>query len=234
MEYRKLVGKIRKVRERYMDETTWRIDGKNTYLWVFVTEPESLYLMGSRSHEVPLKIIGKHEGIDMHDGFSAYTTLAKKTRNKQAWCWAHILKGAKELIQYNESDGRYIHTRLKRTFEMVKKMLKRPVESITESDMDNLDSEMRNIDVSYEYKKCAGFVRSILKRKRNDLFRFVINRDVESTNNRAERAIRPIVTYRKVLCGSRSDMGPTDFARVYSVLETKRKNGKFPFRANPD
>ncbi|MEM4089972.1 MAG: transposase [Thermoplasmatales archaeon] len=72
-----------------------------------------------------------------------------------------------------------------------------------------------------------------MKRKRDDLFRFVINRDVESTNNRAERAIRPIVTYRKVSVGSRSDVDARDFARVYSVLETKRKNGKFPFRANP-
>ncbi|MEM0135568.1 MAG: transposase [Thermoplasmatales archaeon] len=170
MECRKLVGKIRKLRARYTDETTWRIDGKSTYLWVFVTEPESLYVMGSRSYEVPLKIIGKHDGVVVHDGFSAYTTLAKKTRNKQAWCWSHILNDAEELIQYNESEGKYIQATLKRTFDMTKKMLERSVESMTESDKDNLNSEMRHIDFSYESKKCASFARNILKRKRDVFF----------------------------------------------------------------
>ncbi|MEM0134172.1 MAG: transposase [Thermoplasmatales archaeon] len=70
------------------------------------------------------------------------------------------------------------------------------------------------IDAPYESKKCAGSIRNLLKRKRDDLFRFVINRDIESTNNRAERAIRPIVTYRKVSGGSRSDLSARDFARV--------------------
>ena len=74
-EYRRLVRRIRKAKARYMDETTWRIDGRNTYMWVFVTEAESLYVTGSRSHEVPLKTLGKHRGVDMHDGFSAYIDL---------------------------------------------------------------------------------------------------------------------------------------------------------------
>ena len=50
---------------------------------------------------------------------------------------------------------------------------------------------------------------------------------------RVERAIRPIVTYRKVSGGSRSDRGARDFARVYSVLESRRKKGKLPFRTDP-
>ena len=40
-EYRNLVRRIRKAGARYMDETSWRIDGRNTYVWVFVTEAES-------------------------------------------------------------------------------------------------------------------------------------------------------------------------------------------------
>ena len=82
-------------------------------------------------------------------------------------------------------------------------------------------------------KKCSGFVRTQLRRKRDDIFRFVLDRSVDSTNNRAERAIRPIVTYRKVSGGSRSDRGARDFARVYSVLESQRKKGKLPFRTDP-
>ena len=65
------------------------------------------------------------------------------------------------------------------------------------------------------------------------MFRFVLDRSVDSTNNRAERAIRPVVTYRKVSGGSRSERGARDFARVHSVLESQRKKGKLPFRADP-
>ena len=75
--YRNLVGRIRKAKSRYIDETSWRVDGKNRYMWVFVTEGETLYVTGSRSHEVPEKVLGKHEGVDMHDGFSGYVKLAK-------------------------------------------------------------------------------------------------------------------------------------------------------------
>ncbi len=50
-------------------------------------------------------MLGKHNGVDMHDGFSAYVTLAKKAWNPQAWCKAHVMNNARELAQYNESDG---------------------------------------------------------------------------------------------------------------------------------
>ena len=99
--------------------------------------------------------------------------------------------------------------------------------------LEALYDEFRQIDVPYESKKCSGFVRNQLKRKRDDLFRFVIDRSVEPTNNRAERAIRPIVICRKISGGSRSVRGSRDFTRVYSVLESCRKRGKLSFRAKP-
>ena len=178
-------------------------------------------------------MLGKHEGTDMHDDFSAYTALAKITKNPQAWCWAHILGNAKELVQYNESEGNYIYSILKSVFERAKKLLEKPPGEISEEILEALYEEFLQIDVPYESKKCSGFVRNLLKKRRNDIFRFVIDRSVEPTNNRAERAIRPIVTYRKVSGGSRSERGARDFTRVYSVLESMRKKGKLPFRADP-
>ena len=232
-EYRRLVRRVRKARARYMDETTWRTDGRNSYVWVFVTEAESIYVMGSRSHEVPLKVLGKHNGVDMHDGFSAYIALAKITKNPQGWCRSHVMNDAKDLVQYNKTEGNYILSTLRRAYKMAEKLLEKPVESVTESDMQAVYGEFLHIDIPYESKKCSGFVRTRLRRKRDDIFRFVLDRSVDSTNNRAERAIRPIVTYRKVSGGSRSDRGARDFARVYSVLESQRKKGKLPFRTDP-
>ncbi len=51
-------------------------------------------------------------------------------------------------------------------------------------------------------EKCASFVKSVLSSAAR-LFLFV-RMDIESTNNAAERAIRPMVAPRKVSGGSRS------------------------------
>ncbi len=47
------------------------------------------------------------------------------------------------------------------------------------------------LDTGYEHIKTRKFVDNLLKRKKEWLFRFVIDPEVEPTNNRAERALRP-------------------------------------------
>ena len=43
-----------------------------------MTKNETIYeIAKSRKHEVAAKVMGKHEGVDMHDGFSAYVRLEK-------------------------------------------------------------------------------------------------------------------------------------------------------------
>ncbi len=56
----------------------------------------------------------------------------------------------------------------------------------------------------YAHRRLRKFVNNLLMRRRDWLFRFVVDPEVESTNNRAERALRPAVIYRKVSGGSRS------------------------------
>ena len=111
-------------------------------------------------------------------------------------------------------------------YSRAKALLSKEPEDIEESYLESLYEDFLQIDVLYESKKCQGFVNNQLRRRRDDLFRFVINRSVESINNRAERAIRPIVTYRKVSGDSRSQKGADYFTRVYSVPESYRKKGK--------
>ena len=50
-----------------MDTTSWRENGVNTDLWVFVAE--------SNSHEIALNILGKHNGTDIHDRYSTFDTM---------------------------------------------------------------------------------------------------------------------------------------------------------------
>jgi transposase len=61
-----------------------------------------------------------------------------------------------------------------------------------------------------------------MRRDRDDLFRFVIRRDVPYTNNACERALRPSVTFRKVTGCFRSKWGADVYAAAASVIATGR------------
>ena len=81
-------------------------------------------------------------------------------------------------------------------------------------------------DPDYEHKRSRWFVDNLLKRKKEWIFGFVMNLDVDPTSNRAERALRSSVIYRKVSGGSRSGRGAEIYTRIYSVYYTSKLRGK--------
>ena len=64
-----------------------------------------------------------------------------------------------------------------------------------------------------------------MRRDRADLFRFVTRRDVPSTNNACERALRPSVIFRKVTNCFRAEWGAKVYAAAASVIATGRLHG---------
>ena len=62
-------------------------------------------------------------------------------------------------------------------------------------------------------------------RHRDDLFRFMTRRDVPTTNNACERALRPSVIFRKVTNGFRAKWSACAYAAAASVIATGRLHG---------
>ena len=90
------------------------------------------------------------------------------------------------------------------------------------------------LDSDYDHIRSRNFVENLLKRNKEWLFRFVIDPDVESTNNRAERALRPSVIYRKVSGGTRSTRGSEAYARLHSIFYTTKLRKKNILKEVPD
>jgi hypothetical protein len=68
----------------------------------------------------------------------------------------------------------------------------------TQDDVENLCEKLGLVlDRDFSKLKCGKFAKTIFK-ERDKLFQFVTKPDVDGTNNRAERAIRPNVVYRKI------------------------------------
>jgi transposase len=69
------------------------------------------------------------------------------------------------------------------------------------------------------------------RKHRDKLFVFLYRKDVEPTNNIAERALRPSVIHRKVMGCFRSEWGAMAFAALASVIGTAELSGMHPFSA---
>ena len=218
--YQELVQKIKEALVKNIDETSWRVDGKNYWIWNFINREFVLYVVNQRrSSKVPIAILGNQEGKTfVSDRFSAYNELVKKSHCEQQICWSHILRDSKDLAEHYR-EAKYIHKRLKNIYMKAK-------------NGERKDKLLGWIDLissrSYKSSEVYKFVKSICRNHRDDLFRFVDNPEIDSTNNRAERGLRHAVVIRKISNGSRSKDGAEVTANLLSVLQTAKLQSNNP------
>ncbi len=71
----------------------------------------------------------------------------------------------------------------------------------------------------------AGVVAKDLLANWDVLWSFAKHDGVEPTNNEAERKLRALVLYRKISLGTHSKKGSLYVERIFSVLDTCKKQG---------
>jgi len=218
--YDELVQKIKEALVKHIDETSWRINGKNNWLWIFINNEVALYVVNrNRSSKVPIKVLGNQEGKTIvEDRFCAYNELARVSGCMQQICWAHLLRNSKDLAEHYK-EAKYIHKRMKYIYNKAKDGEKK--ENLLHW-MDLIASR------SYRSTEVFKFVKSICRTHRDNLFRFVDNPQIEATNNKAERGLRHAVVIRKISNGSRSQKGAEITANLLSVLQTAKLQNNNP------
>ena len=70
-----------------------------------------------------------------------------------------------------------------------------------------------------------------MRRDRADLFRFVTRRDLPTTNNACERALRPSVIFQKVNKGFHVEWGARVYAAAANVIAIGRMHGRTALEA---
>jgi transposase-like protein/transposase len=224
--YSEIEKRIKEALIKNIDETSWRVNGKNNWLWIFINKEVALYVVDKkRSSKVPIKILGNQEGKTIiEDRFSAYNELARVSGCEQQLCWAHLLRNSKDLAEHYR-EAKYIHKRMKYIYEKAKAGEKK----------EQLLHWMELIaSRTYRSTEVFKFVKSVCRNHRENLFRFVDNPEIDSTNNRAERGLRHAVVIRKISNGSRSEDGAEITARLLSVLQTMKLQEVNPFNGAMD
>jgi hypothetical protein len=229
--YQDLILRMRASPHVHVDETGWRIDGKNFWLWAFTDPTFTLYHVdASRGGKVPRKLLGQaFGGTVIADFYGAYDRL----NGPKQRCLTHLLREVKEL---GEADASFADCplsrklsrwcrealRLKkrwgelddRAYEMKASRLEGRLEDLAQGRWDHADAR----------RLCKRLVRH-----RQELTRFLWDEKLDGTNNAAERALRPAVIMRKVTGGSRSNDGAAAWAKLASLLRTadQRKLGVY-------
>ena len=211
----------------HMDETSWKTGSSDGWLWCAAGGDATYYwIHSSRGHEALGEFfVEEFSGVLVTDFWRAYDAVAKD----QQKCWPHLLRDLKEIDAKDPTvEWLSFSKKLKRIYaDGIRLKLARDTlaESVFDSRM--LALHQRLHDLSMAVWTHAG-ARRLAKRLKNyweSLLRFVEYRDVPSSNNKAEREIRPAVLMRKASYGSASERGAATRSILMSIYRTLKQRG---------
>lgn len=224
-EFEKIKQKLRKVRFVHTDETGWRINGINHWLWTFITEKAAFYTIDKRrSSEVPKEILGKDfDGVVIADFYTAYDKLSCK----QQKCLVHLLRETKKISE-RSTEARRFHKRITRFVRDAARFKEENPSSDLPKAFKRFEKRLtRIIREPYTDPDCVRLVKR-LKKHKNSLLTFLEVEAVDYHNNTAERALRSSVVMRKITGGNRSRTGADTHEILMSILEShKLRNENF-------
>jgi transposase-like protein len=224
--YDRLKALVRASPAVHMDETGWRIDGENHWLWTMLSGKATVYHMDkSRGGKVAKELLGENfTGTLTSDFYAGYGRIEC---GKQK-CLVHLLRELRETAgKHPAFESGMFYRRCRR---LVKEMLllKKKKGSMPAGSYEARGRKLerrvvelaRGPDEAGWKEPQAKRLAKRLKKHPEELTRFLWHEEVEGTNNAAERAIRPAVVARKISGGSRSEKGAKATAILMSVLRT--------------
>ena len=215
------------------DETGHRTNGDKRWMWALVARTFVVYQIAtSRGSEVLQQLLGPtFAGILGSDRLPSYL---KYTATQRQFCWSHFtrnLLSAQELAT-TPSARRFCGEALalqKRLFRLWHRFRGDPHARGAPLTREELIAKVRPIEkrlfalagrhVNVANDDVRNLARALFVHLPH-FFTFVYEEGVEPTNNAAERALRTAVQWRKIMFGTRSDVGEIAVARLLTVTRT--------------
>jgi transposase-like protein len=227
-DYQKLLIEIRASPHVHADETGWRTGGRNGYLWALADPTHTLYHVDkSLSGKVIERLLGRAFGGTLVSDF--YCAYARLDCAKQK-CLAHLLRELAESCQKSAAFAAGAFCRQAKRLIKAMLRLKGRWDAMTDerytSAACGLEGRLdRLLSGTHDQAHERRIARRMLKH-RKELTAFLWDRDLDGTNNAAERALRPAVVARKISGGSRSKNGADAWAKLASLLRTATQQGR--------
>ncbi len=212
----------------HADETGWRIDGKNGYLWTLTNPQQTLYHVDrSRSGKVIAELLGGAFGGTLVSDFYAVYDQFDCPQQK---CLTHLLRELRDAVQKRpdlaEHDFFTGCKRLAQQMLALKKRRRKYSAAEYARQVKGLETRLAHLSEKSWNDADADRLTQRLRKYRDRLTTFLHHRQVDGTNNAAERALRPAVVMRKITGGSRSQAGAEAWAILASVMRTAQQQGR--------
>jgi transposase len=234
-QYHKLKLVIRAAEVVHADETSWRTNGKNGWLWTITSGDHTLYHVDkSRGAKVIAELLGQAFG---HDGqgktqtlISDFYSVYDQFSGPQQKCLAHLLRELRDTVAKQPQLAS--HPFFKRCKKLIQDMLrlKKKWEQINAADYQRqvklIEKRLAQLSGKSWGDADADRLSKRLKKYEKKLTTFLHHKAVDGTNNAGEREIRPAVVMRKITGGSRSDAGAKAWAILASIMRTAENQGR--------
>jgi hypothetical protein len=215
----------------HADETGWRENGHNGYVWTWSTRTERFFTHGTREKGMVDQALGEEfRGVLVSDFYAAY-------HHYDGWkqrCWAHLLMDIHELRELYPDDASVQQwaTELHDLF-VEARAFSHP--NRDERRTARWKFERRALAICTPYADDPSAAQRRLSARINrhikELFVFVSEPEVPADNNAAERSLRHLVTSRKISGGTRSSAGTATKMALSSLFGTWRARGLNPLVA---
>jgi transposase len=214
----------------HADETSWRTNGKNGYLWTLTNGDHTVYHVDrSRGGEVIADLLGKSFGHGGQTLVSDFYSVYDQFEAKQQKCLTHLLRELRDTVTKRpELAGHAFFNRCKRLIQAMlrlKQRRKTMTKASYEHQVELLEKRLEELSCQRWNDADADRLTLRLRKHRQKLTTFLHHAEVDGTNNAAERALRPAVVMRKITGGSRSESGAKAWAILASVMRTAEQQG---------
>lgn len=226
--YEGLKVMVRRADAVYPDETGWKVGGLLQWMWVFVTDTVTVYVIRpSRGKDVPREILGAdYNGRLIHDGWSPYDSFVHAIHQQ---CLEHLLRRATELLEKATGIAARFPNRVKKFLQNALALRdRRDAGKISDHGLAVARGRFEKrldqlLACQCSHKDNRRFKRHLEKHRR-EILTFLYHADIEAANWPAEQAIRPAVRNRKVFGGNRAWSGAAAQESLASFFATCGKN----------
>jgi len=224
---------VRQAQVIHADETGWRLQGAQQWLWLAASALVACYRIDpSRSQQAAKELLGcDFGGFVVSDRYAGYHFLDIL---QQQLCWSHAIRQLVELSERPGAPGRLGTKLVARAREVLvchRTYLEHGHDlAWLAAQLAPLRDQIRALLEQGErgrHAKTARFCAALLA-EYEALWTFCEVPDVEPTNNAAERAVRHAVIMRKIQLGTQSNGGSRWIERICSIRETCRLQSRSP------
>jgi transposase len=210
------------------DETSWARGGQRLWLWAALSATAACYRIDTtRARSAARELLGDFHGLLVSDRYSVYDFIDPGRRQV---CHSHLARNFQAFAERPGAPGRH--------GQQIKQILDEVMRADTQARGDGVTLAWHTGPGQQLHDRLMNAVEAGERSHTPDLARlcatildiwptlwnFTEHTGAEATNNRAERALRHAVLWRKTSGGTQTDAGERFVERILSIRQTCRLN----------